>query len=238
MGLSSNHPLVKSAVYFLVQSLDQKTKTWRVVPLDVNEYPHAPWWHDEDGSLARTFDDFLVIPRAGILASLSHYVDLLQDKWLVDLIEKTLSDILIMDQGQFDGGGDALVYVRRFAESINLPIDKRKFLISRVRELASSVVTREPDEWSNYCAPPLKLAPTPGSITANVLSEYIPRHLDYLIDNQESGGYWDVTWSWSDYLDVWKTAKQEWRGILTLDVLQVLKAYNRLGNQEGESDFD
>ena len=73
LDASSDHPMVVSVVCYVLNSLNLDTKTWRVVPLDVNEYPHAPWWHDELGSLANTFDDYKVIPRArhpGITAPL------------------------------------------------------------------------------------------------------------------------------------------------------------------------
>jgi hypothetical protein len=52
--------------------------------------------------------------------------------------------------------------------------------------------------------------------------------LDYVVDQQSPHGYWDVTWDWNDYPDVWKTAKTEWRGVLTLETLTSLKAYGRI----------
>jgi len=229
LDLPSKHPMVRDAVSYLFQSLDQKTKTWRVAPTDVNNYPHAPWWHDEGGSLAKTFDDYLVIPRAGILASLCHYHDLLPAWWLDDMINATIKEISGMDSEQFGGGGDTLVYTRRLAETELLPFPTKYVLITRVRKLADSVVTRNPNKWSEYCAPPLKLAPTPESITAGVLADCIPAHLDYFIENQDAEGFWDVTWTWADYPEDWETAKVEWRGVLTLEVLKYLESFGRLG---------
>jgi len=228
MDIPSKHPMVRGAVSYLFQSLDQETKTWRVVPTDVNDYPHAPWWHDEDGSLAKVFDNYLIIPRAGILACLCHYHNLLPAWWLDDLIDVTIADISDMDSEQFGGGGDSLVYTRRLAESSFLPFSRKHGLISRVRELADEIVTRNPYEWSDYCAPPLKLAPTPESITSDVLADCLPPHLDYLIENQDAEGFWDVTWSWSDYPEEWEATKVEWRGVLTLETLKYLEVFGRL----------
>lgn len=228
LGTPSDHPLVRGAVGYVLESIDPETLTWRVAPLDVNEHPHAPWWHDEDGSLARTFDDYLVIPRGGILAYLYHYAGLVPPGFLAEVTQVTIADIKGMDEAQFGGGGDTLVYTRKLAEAPGLPKQVNDYLVQRVCELADTIVARNPGDWSQYCAPPLKLAPTQDSITAQVLADCIPAHLNYLIDQQSPEGYWDVTWSWSDYPDVWEVAKVEWRGILILEALTSLKSFGRI----------
>jgi hypothetical protein len=60
------------------------------------------------------------------------------------------------------------------------------------------------------------------------LADCLPTHLDYLIAQQSLHGYWDVTWEWGDYPDVWEVAKAEWRGILIMEALASLKAYGRI----------
>jgi hypothetical protein len=229
LGIRSDHAMVRAAVTYVLDTLDEAATTWRVAPLDVNEHPHAPWWHDSEGSLARTFDDFLVIPRAGIIAQLYHYADLLPSGWLERVTQATIEAVKSMEEEKFGGGGDALNYLRELAEAPQLPVEVKERLVQRVRELAKRVVARDPEQWTSYCAPPVKLAPTPGAITAEVLADCLPAHLDYLISQQSPQGYWDVTWSWSDYPDVWEVAKVEWRGVLTMDTLISLNAYGRIG---------
>jgi hypothetical protein len=228
LGIPSSHPMVRAAVGYSLDSIDTQTKTWRVAPLDVNDHPHAPWWHDEDNSLARTFDDYRVVPRAGLLACLYHYAGLVPADWLVEVTEATFADIQEMDVEKFGGGGDSLVYARRLAETPVLPDPVKGWLRPRVQELADRVVARNPEMWSQYCAPPLKLAPTPEAITAGVLGDCIPAHLDYLIDQQSPEGFWDVTWGWSDFPEIWEVAKEEWRGVLILEALTSLSAYGRI----------
>jgi hypothetical protein len=225
----ADHPVVAAAVKYALDTLDPETKVWRVVSADNNDHPHAPWWHDDAGSLARTFDDFRVIPRAGILAVLYHYAELVPADWLTAVIAATLADIKMQDVEKFGGGGDALVYTRRLAEASGLPADIKVWLIPRAQEIADQIVAREPVQWTQYCAPPLKLAPTLKAVTAEVLNDCIPAHLDYLIKSQSPEGYWEVTWSWGDfYPDDWPQAKQEWRSDLTLTTLITLKAFGRI----------
>ncbi len=227
IGTPAAHPMVTGVVSYLLDTFDPETQVWRVVPEDINDHPHAPWWHDEDESLKRTFDDFLVIPRAGILAYLHHYADLLPPDWLEQVTEQTVAAIMSLDVEKFGGGGDTLVYARRLAEAPRLEPKHKDLLAPRVQKLSQLIVTRDPAQWSQYSTPPLKLAPMPQSITAASLSGYLPMHLDYLVETQSPHGYWDVTWTWNDYPEEWEIAKGEWRGVLTLDALRSLRAFGR-----------
>jgi hypothetical protein len=228
LGVPSDNLMIQEALKYLQNSIDPEKKTWRVAPLDVNEYPHAPWWHDDGTSLSQTFDEYKVIPRAGILASLLHFAESLPQGWLEMLIDDTTHTILNLEPEAFGGGGDTFVYAQRLAQAPGFSEPLRDQLIDRLGNIADQIVTRDPDSWTQYCVPPLKLAPTPDSIAASKLSDCLPAHLDYLIETQHPEGYWDVTWSWSEYPDEWKIAKSEWRGILTLEGLGSLSAYGRL----------
>ena len=231
LGVPSQNPLVVSAISYLLKTLHPMTKTWRVVPQDANEYPHAPWWHDEAGSLAKTFCDFKVIPRAGILAALRHYPNLLPEGWLNKLTKSTISDLLEMELDSFSGGGDSVVYAQRFAEAPGLSRKIRTKLRDRIRQIADHIVTRDEASWSQYSAAPLKLAPTPKNTIADTLADCLPANLNFLVESQNPEGFWDVTWSWVDYPDDWEIAKTEWRGILTLEALMTLQAYERIENR-------
>ena len=105
LSVPSDHPIVQRVVQYLLSTINQETNTWRVAPLDVNEYPHAPWWHDEGGSLARTFDGYRVIPRAKIVGLLHHYADLVPEEWLSNITKQTVSDIETIDPFGSGGGG-------------------------------------------------------------------------------------------------------------------------------------
>jgi hypothetical protein len=102
------------------------------------------------------------------------------------------------------------------AETPSLSAEIKNWLVPRVIELADQVVTRDPAKWPEYCAPPLKLAPTPDAITAEALSDCIPVYLDYLIEQQSPDGNWEPTWSWfGNFPEQWDQAKLEWQGVLT-----------------------
>jgi hypothetical protein len=184
--------------------------------------------------LARTFDGFLVIPRADIVAQLLHYFDLVPSGWLGAVTHRTVRDIESMDE-LGTGGGDDLVYALELVSADGLPSALRQRLLTRIRRAVPLAVSRNPKEWTGYCIWPLKLAPEPNSPVADLIWDDLQAHLDYQIANQAPDGAWDPVWSWgSTYPEAWSQARQEWRGALTLDTLTTLRAYGRIrGIQDG-----
>jgi hypothetical protein len=236
LGCDAQHPMVRHAVRFLLATHDPQTQTWRVAPHDTNDYPHAPWWHDEAGSLARAFDGFQIIPRAQIVGLLHHYAALtraggkgqeIEAGWLDAVTADTLTAIEAMPAERLSG--DDLRYVLSLAETAALPARDRARLVHWLRAVVPAVVTRDPEQWGTYCTPPLKVAPTPASPVADLLWDDLQAYLDYQIAHQTAQGHWEPTWTWGDvYPEAWKQAKQAWRGHLTLETLTRLRAFGRL----------
>jgi hypothetical protein len=224
-----DHPFVQQAVQYLLATFDPQARIWRVAPPDTNQHPHAPWWHDEDGSLARTFDHFLVIPRAQIVASLHHYATVVPAVWLHQVTEHTVAAVESLQTELFGGGGDTLAYALSLAQARALPHALQERLVRRLRAVTPAVVCTDPQQWGGYCAKPLKVAGSPDSVIADLLWDDLQRQLDYEIDRQSEEGTWDPVWTWRDsYPEVWAQARQEWRGELTLRMLTTLRAFGRI----------
>jgi hypothetical protein len=81
----------------------------------------------------------------------------------------------------------------------------------------------DPDDES-YGLTPLEYAPTPESRWRALFDDAIvDAHLDRLAAKQHDDGGWDVTWEPPS-----EAARLEWRGILTVKNLRVLRTYGRL----------
>lgn len=224
----ADHSLVSRAVQFLLNTFDEQTKVWRVVPPDANSFPHAPWWHNEDGSLARTFDDFLIIPRAELVGLLHHFSPFVPADWLNDVTEHTVTAIEIIEN-LGTGGGDDLKYALSLAETEELSPHFRERVLKRIRAVVPTVVSRDPQQWTSYCLTPLKLVESPQSAVVDLLANEVQVNLDYLIEHQTDEGTWEPTWTWGDfYPEVWKQAKFEWRSELTLHTLTTLRTFGRI----------
>jgi hypothetical protein len=85
----------------------------------------------------------------------------------------------------------------------------------------------DPDDPS-YGVTPLDLAPEPDGPWSHLFdTATIEGHLDRLASDQQPDGGWAITWE-----PPGTAPTLEWRGILTLWALRVLRAYGRLGVDE------
>ena len=76
---------------------------------------------------------------------------------------------------------------------------------------------------------PLDVVTSPESPFAAMFDEEIALNLDFEIRNQREDGCWTPTWSWGDdFPETWETAEREWKGIITVGNLRLLRAFNRL----------
>ena len=224
----ADHPMVHKAVAYLIAAYDDGARVWRVVPSDTNSYPHAPWWHDEDGSLAQLFDGFRIIPRALIVGSLHHFSTLVSSNWLDAVTEETVRYIEMVEVLGAGGGSD-LEYAIGLTEAKNLPQHNAARLQTRIQKAIPAAVDRDLAKWSSYCVTPLNIVPTPNSLGADLIKDELQMHLDYQIAHQTPEGTWDPTWSWGNaYPEVWEQARLEWRGHLTLEAVTQLRAFGRI----------
>ena len=225
----AGHHQVQGAVQYLLESFDPDSQVWRAVPPDANDHPHAPWWHDKEGSLARTFDGFLIIPRAQLVGLLYHFSESVPEPWLEDLIERTVADVETIE-ALGTGGGDDLAYTLALAQENALPERLRARLLNRLRAVVPRAVSTDPSEWDTYCIHPLKIVHTPASPVADLIWDAIEADLDYQIEHQGPEGNWEPVWTWGGaYPSAWEQARQEWRGHITLETLTVLRAFGRIG---------
>jgi hypothetical protein len=231
LGCTADQPMVRRAIAYLRATYDPETRVWHVIPPDANDHPHAPWWHDQEGSLARTFGQFLIIPRAQLVASLVHLTAHQTQPWDGWLDEVTADTVAAIESTESlgAGGGEDLDHAIELAEAEGLPPDLRERLVRRVRAVVSTAVIQDPREWTSYCLSPLKVVHAPGSLVADLLADAVQLHLGWVIEHQTAQGTWEPNWTWGNmYPDVWPQARQEWSGEITLETLTTLKAFGRI----------
>jgi hypothetical protein len=224
----ANHRMVRRAVAYLVATYDASERVWRVAPPDTNAFPHAPWWHDEGGSLAQRFGGFRIIPRALLVGLLWHFSAAVPAGWLNEVTADAVRCIETVEV-LGEGGGSDLEYAIGLAQTQGLPQHYQQRLIARMREAIPVVTVRDPGQWGSYCVTPLRVVPSPRSLGADLIADALQAHLDYEIEHQSPAGTWDPTWTWGNsYPEMWEQAKLEWRGHLTLETLTALRAFGRM----------
>jgi hypothetical protein len=222
---SADHPLVQGAIRYLLDTYDAEIETWPIIPSNANSAPHAPWWlYDEN--LSERWRGFLANPRAEIVGYLWDYAALVPDDLRAGLTAAVLSHLHDRPDSFTDS---SFMCYRRLAETRTLPDGVRTEIVENLKPIADRLVVRDPATWEQYVLKPLHVATSPGSPFAGMLVAEVEANLDYEIERQDEDGSWVPNWTWGDnYPAVWPGAEREWRGVLTLRTLRLLRSFGRL----------
>ncbi len=221
-------PLVMRALAYLRATLDPASLTWPMLPPAAQAAPHAPWWHDAEGSLPASFDDFLVNPRAELVAYLLHYAAAMPADWLATLTAATVTAVATRPLDMH-----ALTCAATLLDAPELSESERMHLITPVAEQARAITGASATDWQTYGPQPLSYATTPASHLAPALADRLPANLDFLIAQQTPAGTWQPNWSWGDAAEpAWQAACRDWTSYLTLTRLRLLHAFGRIAAGE------
>jgi hypothetical protein len=176
------------------------------------DYPRAPWWQTDenpDSSLLMTANLAAPVLRGGI-----------EHPWLerasefcwgaIDALDFTSTYSALFAVGFLDATPD-----RERAESTLAGFGSRL--------IESGLVALDPDTTGDVHTP-LDFTPRPD-VASRALwdDEVIERHLDALAAGQQPDGGWNFGWeAWAPMVEA------EWRGVVTLEALTVLRDYGRL----------
>ena len=220
--VSARHTLVRKGIEYFVVTYDESRQVWPIIPPEVDNAPHAPWWNYE--SSAETFGQFLVNPRAEIVGYLHEFSDGIPTKLLKQLTTAVLEHLdSLPDEMEMH---DILCFAR-LAETENLP--NRNKVWETLAQIAASHVARNAEQLTGYVLKPLWLVSSPESPLAAGLKDEVEMNLDFEIEQQGEDGSWSPNFSWGDqYPETWQKAKKEWQSRFTVDTLKTLRDFGRI----------
>ena len=221
----ADHPLVRGGMDYLTAAYDPEIEAWPIIPPNVDEAPHAPWWAYGD-DLAARWGGFLVNPRAEIVGYLHDYPDRVPASMRASLTRAVVE--YAEQHRDAIGMFDVLCYVR-LVRTETLPASARERLVDALTPVVETSVVKDPSRWDEYVLTPLDVVDEPEAPFADVLSGVIQANLDFEIAHQAESGAWEPKWTWGGlHPEAWARAKQAWSGILTVRMLQVLRRFDRL----------
>ncbi len=218
----ASHALVRKGIQYFIATYEASQQVWPIVPPEVNDAPHAPWWHYEKST--ETFGRFLVNPRAEIVGYLHEFSEGVPAKLLKTLTAAVLEHLdSLPDEMEMH---DSLCFVR-LAETAAL--SSRDKVWAKLARAAAPGVARNAEQLTGYVLKPLWLVPSPESPLAAGLKDEVEMNLDFEIEQQGADGSWSPNFSWGDqYPEAWRVAKREWQSRFTVDTLKTLKDFGRI----------
>lgn len=224
IGAAPDHPLIAGAMRYLLATYDATNHIWPIIPANVDDAPHAPWWnYNPDPAPHR------INPTPEIAGYCAAYADHVPDDLRESLLKSVVDHFMTLPDHIDGNKQDAVMCYIRLYETTQLPDALRDQLETRLKAIINASVSRDPAEWGGYAFRPLKAVHSPESPLAAAITDALALNLDYLIDHQDASGAWLPYWSWGgNFPDVWPVAEREWQGILTFDTLLALKNFGRL----------
>lgn len=217
------HPVVTRAMRYLLNTFDSGAGYWPATYRNVNDAPHAPWWHLE--AAGPPAEEAWPNPSAEILGYLYAYPKSVPEDFRQTV--KRRAEVNLAFGNHLLGGQQGLFNLLCWQRAApHLPADLRASVLEHIHQAA---LQRKPLTAEKLWVVPIHdLAPTPQAPFARALPQETRALLEAEIARQSLDGGWYPAWEWGQYPEAWSQARLEWAGKITLETLHTLRAFDML----------
>ncbi|MCP5056112.1 MAG: hypothetical protein GY937_05220 [bacterium] len=215
--------LPRRAIRYLVDTWDPDLRGWSDVTPEVNDYPHAPWWHHEP---ERRYgpQGHWGNPGGQITAALWRHRE--------DVSESLLREATRAGLDALDASDEPLTeYVALGYSALAEQADPetRKRILPRLLRDAPGAVATDPARWKVEAFQPIWLVRGSGEPMAAQLAEVLSANLDWVIAGQDGRGCWEPNWIWfGQPPEAFEPARKDWCSERTALFTRLLAGHGRL----------
>ncbi|MCF2140713.1 MAG: hypothetical protein K9W44_11720 [Candidatus Lokiarchaeota archaeon] len=215
------------ALHHLITSFDINRRGWYAVRHEINDFPHAPWWHWDELTRMTVIDKSWANPTAELTGYFYHYRNLLPEKQYQEFIEATTKFVIkyFSEKKVFTSEHEIYCAIRLY-----WLVDEsyQKILLSSLKTAVNSLIETDLAKWKDYVPKPLDFVNHPDKNPFEIPIELLNKNIKWYIEKLKKNTQIEPSWQWGQYDTFWNTAKQNWSGILTLNTLRVLRNFNCL----------
>lgn len=223
VGAAADQPIVQGAIRYLIDTYDTKYDYWPATYQNVNDEPHAFWWHVDE--LTPPDEISWPNPSAELVGYLHHYSEPVPADFLKRATARAQANLNSsrIISGDAPQKYNVLCWERA---SPYLPEGMGTAVTTAIKRTFAAYAAIQPDTFAELSI--LHFAHTPDTLLTQFAPDTIQQALDAEINNQAANGGWWPGWHWEQYEDVWPIAKQEWAGKITAETLLTLRNFNRI----------
>ncbi|WP_244513449.1 hypothetical protein [Oceanobacillus limi] len=224
-----NDEIVSSMVSYLTNTAQAETGMWSSVLPENNNYPHAPWWHWEDGVQR----NWMFNPGVELAAFLVHWSEEGSEPAATGWhsIEQAVQHVMNteqMDAHEVNNFQQFLKIISSYATTFHTKI-RYSFedVTMKVLELVEQCMEINVSAWgTGYKALPLDLIDSPNHPLYEKYSEVIEENINFYWNQLSEEGIWDISWSWGNYPEDFPVARRYWQGVLAVNRYKILKNFD------------
>lgn len=213
--------MIERGVAYFEDSFLSKRKGWVAVPKQVNNYPHAPWWHVNPHSGLSMIDHYWGNPSAEIIGYLYEYSPYVQKLSIDDLVKQAMEHLWNMEE--LESSHETFCYMRLYQR---LPVPLQKNMYPYLKKSIDKLICKDVTQYSSYVPTPLSFYLVALDNPFHIDDQLIQLNFSYLIEKVKKDGWIEPTWKWNQFEETWEKQKNIWAARLTVDFLTMLKAYN------------
>jgi len=210
--------LARRGLAYLAAAYDRGRAVWEMVPPEVEDAPHAPWWKYTE--TPKGFAGFVLNPTADILGALYDYRAEVPADLTETVVSRLLSTADPLEHNTFSA-------VLGLARAANLPGETRAAVQAKLLRSAPGSIALDPSTWEGYELEPLEALGRPDDFLAPAVpADAVRANIEYTVRRQLPDGSWPLTWEWA-FVDeaAWAQAERDWKGKLIVDKLLALRAF-------------
>lgn len=220
----ASHPIIQGILRYLESGRDFDGKMWFNQIKSNNDYPHAPWWHVQEGAE-------LGIDNYNPTAALAGFILRFAKKGspvyeLAARIAKEAVEWLLPQEEQNDMHILAC-YIRlaQYVEAAGAEeIMDLTALKEKLRALIPTCITGDFAKWEKcYACRPSQFFQTKDSLFYKDNQEAADYECEFLKKTQFADGSWMVPWGWAEYPEEWAVSKNWWKSTNAIQNLLYLK---------------
>ncbi|MBN2268334.1 MAG: hypothetical protein V3569_02750 [Acholeplasmataceae bacterium] len=214
-----NDKVIKKMMRYLEKTYDQKLRKWHLLLPSNDHYPHAPWWsyreNEEDYNPSASIAGFIIKYGKPKTKSLKYALEV-----AFDVMEDLMNDRISKEPHElsnlvdlFDDASDFFKTYDNFKIAKNILID-----------LIGEVIEKDQEKWfTSYVTKPSVLIHSKESIGYEKYKDLLHLEFKESMNHRNELRIWPVTWTWTEYLDVFEEAKEIWGSIIALKYLYLMQ---------------
>jgi hypothetical protein len=231
IGVDKNEPMINSMISYLVHTNHIETGMWDSALPENNEFPHAPWWHWQEG----VQENWMFNPSAELAAYLVNWSSE-QSKGVEigwNSIEKAVNHLMNkseMDKHEINNYQQLIEIMKLHESTFEAKLQySLESVTEKIMTLAERCVDKDVSTWTEGYKPlPLDFIDNPDHPLCKRFGPLVEKNLNLYIEQMSEDGIWDISWSWGSYPEHFKVAKRYWKGILAVNRYKQLKVFGYL----------
>lgn len=210
--------LIASAIRYLESTYDYELGFWPATFEDVNDAPHAPWWHYR--GMVRPEGVEWANPSAELAGYLNKYSSLVSSEILEDVnsqVRAYLEEHTLIGSWLYN-----VMCLERAHQFFPEPL--RMIAKNTILSTFQSMLPLSQERLGEIKI--YWLAPRKDSLLTMTSEETVHALIEQEISKQADDGGWWPTWQWGQYEDVWPIAERECAGKKSLECLLTLSDFD------------